>query len=82
VTSVQHTPVVQDGTARSRDKSELSPEEIEAQQADDLPDREAMSLINANAAIPVNAAVALNALSDKSPADAVAIQHTPITQQN
>ena len=45
VTSAQHAPIVQDGTARSRDKAELSPEEIEAQQADDLPDREAMTLI-------------------------------------
>jgi len=45
VTTVQHASIVQDGTARSRDKSELSPEEIEAQQADDLPDREAMTLI-------------------------------------
>jgi hypothetical protein len=45
VTSVQHAPIDQDGSARSRDKAELSPAEIEAQQADDLPDREAMTLI-------------------------------------
>jgi hypothetical protein len=60
----------------------LTPAELAEQESEELPDREAMSLINANAAIPVNAAVALNALSDKSTADAVAIQHTPITQQN
>jgi hypothetical protein len=63
-------------------KRELDSEELAEQEAAELPNREAMSLINANAAIPVNAAVALNALSDKSTADAVAIQHTPITQQN
>jgi len=37
-------------------KTELSTEEIEAQNAEELPDREEMSLINANAAVPVNAA--------------------------
>jgi len=39
-----------------------------------------MSLINANLAVPVNAAVALNALSDGSTAGAGAIQDAPITQ--
>jgi hypothetical protein len=39
-----------------------------------------MSLINANAALPVNAAVALNALSDNSTAEAAAVQNAPITQ--
>ena len=60
----------------------LTEEEIEQQQAEELPDREEMSLINANAAVPVNAAVALNALSDHSTAEAVAIQNAPITQSN
>jgi hypothetical protein len=48
---------------------ELTPQEIEEQQAADLPDREAMSLLDVNAdlnlaldlAAPVNAAVAANA---------------------
>ena len=49
----------------------LAPDELEAQGAEDLPDREAMSLINANLAAPVNAAVAGNVLSDHStPVDA------------
>ena len=61
-------------------KQELTAEELEAQQGEELPDREEMSLINANAAIPVNAAVALNALSDGSNATATATQNTPITQ--
>ncbi len=39
-----------------------------------------MSLINANLAAPINAAVALNALSDNSTAIANAAQTTPITQ--
>ena len=64
------------------EQRELSPEELEAEQADELPDREAMSLVNANAAVPVNAAVALNALSDGSTAYANATQDTPITQSN
>src|SRR5215217_3182718 len=44
----------------------LSPEELEAQDGEQLPEREQMSLVNANVAAPVNAAVALNALSDGS----------------
>ena len=59
---------------------ELTPEELDAQEAAELPDREAMSLVNANAALPINAAVALNALSDGSVAVANAQQTAPITQ--
>jgi len=63
-----------------RDMQPLSDDELEQQEAEDLPDREAMSLINANIAAPVNAAVALNALSDGSTATATATQDTTITQ--
>lgn len=59
---------------------ELTPEELDAEAVEELPDREAMSLVNANIAAPVNAAVALNALSDNSVAYANAEQTTPITQ--
>jgi len=59
---------------------DLTPEELEAESVEELPDREAMSLINANLAAPVNAAVALNALSDNSVAYANAEQTAPITQ--
>jgi len=62
------------------DISGLSPEEIAAQEAAELPDREAMSLINANIAIPINAAVAANVLSDGATAYADAIQTGQITQ--
>lgn len=65
------------------DKStELTNEELEAQGVEELPDREAMSLINANLAAPVNAAVAANVLSDNSSAVANAEQTSEITQGN
>jgi hypothetical protein len=60
----------------------LTDEELEQQDAAELPDREAMSLVNANVAAPINAAVALNALSDNSTATANAVQDAPITQTN
>jgi len=63
-------------------RRELTAEELEQQEAAELPDREAMSLVNANLAIPVNAAVAANVLSDGSIAYADATQQTPITQGN
>ena len=75
------------GTAMSdeltpKQTGELTDEELEQQAGEELPDREAMSLINANLAAPVNAAVALNALSDNSVAYADATQTAPITQTN
>jgi hypothetical protein len=60
----------------------LTPEELEEQGGEQLPDREQMSLINANIAVPVNAAVAANVLSDGSIAYADALQQTPIDQSN
>jgi predicted nucleic acid-binding protein len=63
-------------------KPELTQEEIDAQSAEQLPDREAMSLIDANVAAPVNAAVAANILSDDSIAYANAEQDVDITQSN
>jgi hypothetical protein len=59
---------------------ELSQEELDAQAAAELPDREAMSLIDANVAAPVNAAVAANILSDDSIAYANAEQDVDIDQ--
>jgi len=61
---------------------ELSREELEAQDGEQLPDREAMSLINANIAIPVNAAVAANVLSDGAIAYADAEQIADFDQEN
>ena len=64
----------------TRSEQELSQEELEAQGGEELPDREAMSLINANLAAPVNAAVAANVLSDDSVAYANAEQNADIDQ--
>jgi hypothetical protein len=58
----------------------LTRDELEELAGEALPERAAMSLINANIAAPVNAAVALNALSDNSVAYANAQQTAPITQ--
>jgi hypothetical protein len=54
--------------------------DIEQQEMSELPNREAMSLVNANVAAPINAALALNVLSDGSIAMAQATQTAPITQ--
>lgn len=63
------------------DKPEgLTEEELAGETGEELPDREAMSLINANLAAPVNAAVALNVASDGSIAYANAEQDVDITQ--
>jgi len=61
-------------------KQGLTDEELAAEAGEELPDREAMSLVNANIAVPVNAAVAANVLSDNATAYANAIQTDQITQ--
>ncbi len=58
----------------------LSREELEAIAGEELPERAAMSLINANVAAPVNVAAALNVLSDNSLAYANAEQTADISQ--
>lgn len=58
----------------------LSREELDKEQGEALPNREAMSLINGNIALPVNAALALNVLSDNSVAYANASQTVNISQ--
>jgi hypothetical protein len=63
-------------------KKGLSNEELQSQQGEQLPDREQMSLVNANVAAPINAALALNVLSDSSTAYASATQTAPISQTN
>jgi hypothetical protein len=64
------------------DRNDVSARKVEQQQGAALPSREAMSLVNANVAIPVNIAAALNVLSDGSVAYADATQNTPIDQSN
>ena len=66
-------------TEHDKDQA-LTEEELQAEAGEELPDREAMSLVNANIAIPVNAAIAANVLSDGAIAYADAAQQTPIDQ--
>lgn len=68
--------------ARQPNPEELDAEELAQETAAELPDREAMSLINANIAVPVNAAVAANVLSDNATAIADATQDASIDQSN
>ena len=65
---------------RFSEPREVTPEEVASQEAAELPHREAMSLVNANLALPINAGIAANVLSDGSTAYADAVQSTPITQ--
>jgi hypothetical protein len=67
---------------RLEDTQGLSTEELEQQGAEEVGEREEMSLINANLAAPVNAAVAANVLSDNSVAYANAEQDVDIDQSN
>jgi len=60
----------------------LTREELTQLAGEELPERAAMSLINANLAIPINAAVAANVLSDNAVAYADAAQTGNITQGN
>ncbi len=62
------------------DGTQVMREELMREHAELLPDREAMSLVNSNLALPVNAALALNVLSDSSSAVAVAEQTADINQ--
>lgn len=59
---------------------QLTRSELEELAGEALPERAAMSLVNANVAAPINAAVALNALSDGSVAYANAQQTGDIVQ--
>ena len=60
--------------------TDLTASELEALTVEPLPDRAAMSLVNANVAAPINAALALNVASDNSTAFASAVQNAPINQ--
>jgi hypothetical protein len=63
-----------------REYPPLTQEELMRLASEPLPDRLAMSLVNANVAIPINAAIAANVLSDNAAAVAGATQTTPIDQ--
>jgi hypothetical protein len=68
--------------AETQEYRNVTREELEQLAGEELPERAAMSLINANIAIPVNAAIAANVLSDGSIAYADATQSAPIDQGN
>jgi hypothetical protein len=61
---------------------QLSKDELDDLAGEALPERAAMSLLNANIAAPINAAVALNVASDNSVAYANATQDVDIDQSN
>ena len=60
--------------------NELTLAELVGQEGERLPERAAMSLVNANLALPINLALAANVLSDSSAALANAEQMAPINQ--
>ncbi len=61
---------------------QLTREELEKLAGEPLPERAAMSLINANVAAPINLALAANVASDNSLAYASAVQDVDIDQSN
>ena len=60
----------------------LTKEELDQIAGEPLPERQAMSLIDANVAIPVNLALAANVLSDDAVAYADAAQDAAIDQSS
>jgi hypothetical protein len=70
------------GDKKQEEYRPLTREELDKLAGEPLPERAAMSLINANVAAPVNAAIALNVLSDDSMAIANAEQTANISQSN
>ena len=71
-----------DATQRDdeRDFRPLSREELNQLAGEELSERAAMSLVNANVAIPANAAVAASVLSDDAVAYPDAARTTPIDE--
>jgi len=70
---------IADGNESVIESREIPRDKLEAQ-ASQLPNREAMSLVNANVFAPINIAAALNVLSDNASAGALADQYAPGTQ--
>jgi len=76
------TNETKDQAAEEQSYRPLSREELNDLAGEELPERAAMSLINANVAAPINAALALNVASDNSLAYANATQDVTIDQSN
>ena len=62
---------------RAEPEGELSREELEAELGEELPDRQAMSVIDANVAIPANPAVAASVLAGGSEGEEAQAQPSP-----
>lgn len=60
----------------------LSEEELQQQGSEEVGEREEMALVNANLAMPINAAVAANVLSDDAVAYADADMESEIDQSS
>jgi hypothetical protein len=69
-------------TTEKKDYRPITREELDEIAGEQLPERAAMSLVNANVAIPVNLALAANVLSDGAIAYADAAQQADIDQGN
>jgi hypothetical protein len=67
---------------KQHEYKQLTREELDKLAGEPLPERAAMSLINANVAAPINLALAANVASDNSIAYASATQDVDITQSN
>lgn len=67
-------------TSKQDDFKSLTREELDQLAGEALPEKVAMSLINANVAIPVNLALAANVLSDGAIAYADATQDANLDQ--
>ena len=67
---------------KSESAEGLTQEELQKQSAEELGEREEMALVNANVAVPVNAAIAANVLSDDAIAYADATQDAAIDQSS
>jgi hypothetical protein len=79
--SRQANSLNQQGETRMGDYRPVTREELDDLAGEALPERAAMSLINANVAVPVNAAVAANVLTDHSTSTAASAPNGDITQQ-
>ena len=62
------------------ERTQLGLHTLDAEGAIELPDREALSLVNANLALPINAALSANVLSDSAVAASNAQQTAPVNQ--
>ena len=65
---------------RDLERRGVRAEDLAAEQVTALPVREELSLVNANLALPINAALSANVLSDNALAASNAQQTTPINQ--